>query len=109
MSAPVWVETGVTGRFWLFVVLAGAAVAKVKSATCEGVPTSELVKVFAAVLSEASELATEPDTSRTRATLRPHVAGRLGLLRDDCQMPPDAALLVLPVSSMNVAFVPDDA
>ena len=57
VSAPVWVETGVTGRFWLFVVLAGAVVAKVKSATCEGVPTSEFVNVFAAVLSEASELA----------------------------------------------------
>ena len=67
------------------------------------------MNVFAAVLSEASELATEPDTSSTSATLRPQVAGRAGLLRDDCQMPPDAALFVLPVASMNVALVPDEA
>ena len=30
-------------------------------------------------------------------------------MREDCQMPPDATLLVLPVASMKVAFVPDEA
>ena len=83
--------------------------AKVNRATCDGVPTSEFVKVRAAVFRALREPATEPETSITRPTSRPHAAGRLGLLRDDCQMPPDAVWLLLPVDSMKVAFVPDDA
>src|SRR5262249_40675240 len=109
VSAPACVETGVTGRFWLLVVLAGAVLAKVNSASWDGVPTSEFVKGLAADFSDVREPATEPERSSTRATLSPQVAGRLGLLRDDCQMPPDATALLLPVASMNVAFGPDDA
>ena len=37
----------------------------------------------------------------TRATLRPHLAGAVGLTRLSCQMPPDASLLVLPVEIMK--------
>ena len=109
VSAPDCVDTGVSGRFWLLVELAGALLENVNSASCEGVPTSEFVNVFAAVFNEPSELATEPDTSSTRATLSPHFAGNAGLLREVCQMPPDAVAFVLPVASMKVAFAPDDA
>src|SRR4249920_2279421 len=80
VSAPVWVETGVSGRFWLFVVFAGAVLEHVTRPSCDGVPTNEFVNVFAAVFSDASELATDPERSSTRATLMPHLAGNAGLL-----------------------------
>ena len=99
--APAWVDTGVSGRFTLLAPVAGAVAAKVNSAICDGVPTSELVNVVAAVLRAGSDPLTEPDTSRIRATLRPHLVGATGLVLVFCQIPPDAVGAVLPVPSMN--------
>ena len=95
--APAWVDTAVSGRFWLLVVLAGALAAKVNSARLDGVPTSALVNVVAAVFRAGSDPATEPETSRTSATLRPHLVGATGLTLEFCQIPPDAVGVVLPV------------
>src|SRR6478752_5497359 len=99
--APAWVDTGVSGRFWLLVPAAGAVAAKVNSASREGVPTKEFVNVVAAVFSAGSEPDTDPETSRTSATLSPHLVGATGLILEFCQMPPEAVGTLLPVPSMN--------
>ena len=101
VSAPAWVDTGVSGRFWLLVAFAGARGGEGEQRQLDGVPTSALVNVVAAVLSAGSDPHTEPDTSRTNATLRPHFVGATGLTLEFCQMPPDAVGTVLPVPSMN--------
>src|SRR5690349_14569276 len=69
-SAFACVETGVSGRFWSLVGFAGAVAAKVNRPNRDGVPTSALVNVLAAVLRAGREPDTEPDRSRTNATLR---------------------------------------
>ena len=68
--APPRVDTGVNGRFLLLVVLAGAL--ELNSASWDGVPISELVKVFAAAFRLGRSAPTEPETSSTSATSRPH-------------------------------------
>ena len=81
---------------------AGVTVEKEKSATSDGVPTSESTNRSDAALRSASwELVTEPDRSRTSATSRPHCCSGAGFTRDCCQMPPDATRFVVPVPTMK--------
>ena len=49
-------------RAYIVPLVAGAVLAKVNRASCDGVPTRELVKVLAAVLSWVSAGATDPET-----------------------------------------------
>ena len=100
---PAAVLTGVRGRFWLLPALAGALSANVNTATCEGVPPSPLTNAVPAVRTPA--WGTEPDTSSTSATRRPHCGGRAGLAREFCQMPPDARVPA-PVPSIHDAVGP---
>ena len=109
VPAPAAVETGVSGRFWLFVVFAGAEVAKVNSASWEGEPTREYVKVYAADFRLGTAVPTEPEVSTINATLSPHFAGSVGFTLEFCQMPPEASTLSFPVPSMKVALMPLDA
>ena len=83
--------------------------ANVNRASCEGVPTSEFVNVFAAVFSEAERAGDRARHVEHEGDVEPARRREAGLLRDDCQMPPDAVAFVLPVASMKVAFAPDDA
>ena len=97
------VLTDVSGRFWLLVALAGASLENVNTATSDGVPLRPLTNAVPAVRTPAC--GAEPDTSSTSATRRPHWAGKAGLVREFCQMPPDA-VVPAPVPSIHVAVGP---
>ena len=97
------VLTDVSGRFWLLVALAGASLENVNTATSDGVPLRPLTNAVPAVRTPAC--GAEPDTSSTSATRRPHWAGKAGLVREFCQMPPEAVVPV-PVPSIHDAVGP---
>src|SRR5262249_55441469 len=99
--APAVVDTDVGGRVVLVAPAAGAFVANVKVPTVDGVPVSASTNEFAAALRLTRSAPTEFDRSRISATLTPHLAGKVGLTREFCQIPPEASLLVLPVEIMK--------
>ena len=104
VAAPAAVDTEVRGSVAFAVPAAGAAEAKVKVDTCEGVPTRALTKpVLAVFMAVRSVEVTEFDRSCRIATLIPHLAGNVGLFKEFCQTPPEASLFVLPVAIMKSA------
>ena len=74
----------------LFVPAAGDVVANVNSDTVDGVPAKAPTNVLAAPCRLGRSPPTEPERSATMATLSPHLAVSVGLMRLFCQMPPEA-------------------